>query len=416
MTTAGETVLETGDNAILTNFGVWSPCGTWIVFDRRSDAYGERFDGTTIEAVHVPTGELRQLYRSGNGAHCGAAAFFPDRDRVAFMVGPEHPTADWTYGPTHRSGLLIDLEKPGAALPFDARDLLAPYTPGALRGGSHVYAKHPTRPWVSFTYEDHVCETATAGEANRRTTALGILDRPVAVPLAHDRNANGSAFCVVTFPTVDPRSAKPGEAIRACEEAWIGTTTSLAVLGDTIAADGSIVREVHRVDLPNDPTLAADGPLQGTRECRPAPPAGIRVTRLTHTEGDRFPGVAPPRHWLRSDSDGSRIGFLKRDESGVAQFHVVPTAGGTAVQLTTGRHGIASAFTWHPSRPWVAFIRGGAVTILDADTRKTWPLTVVGRAGTEPLPLACVFSPNGDRVAFQRRAAGINRICVAAVA
>lgn len=56
---------------ILTNTGVWSPCGDWIVFDARSDAAGERFDGTRIQAVNVRTKELgRQVVvvRGGAGA------------------------------------------------------------------------------------------------------------------------------------------------------------------------------------------------------------------------------------------------------------------------------------------------------------------------------------------------------------
>src|SRR4051812_10355912 len=56
---------------ILTNTGVWSPDGEWIVYDIRSDAAGDRFDGTRIEMVHVRTGEVRVLYESTNGAHCG---------------------------------------------------------------------------------------------------------------------------------------------------------------------------------------------------------------------------------------------------------------------------------------------------------------------------------------------------------
>src|SRR2546423_2700903 len=44
---------------ILTNCGVWSADGEWIVYDTRSDAAGAVFDGERIEAVHVETGEVR---------------------------------------------------------------------------------------------------------------------------------------------------------------------------------------------------------------------------------------------------------------------------------------------------------------------------------------------------------------------
>ena len=35
-------------------------------------------------------------------------------------------------------------------------DITAPYTPGALRGGSHVHVFSPNGQLVSFTYNDHV--------------------------------------------------------------------------------------------------------------------------------------------------------------------------------------------------------------------------------------------------------------------
>src|SRR5882762_9692645 len=38
---------------ILTNTGVWSPDGEWIVYDTRSDAPGESFNGEFIRLVKV---------------------------------------------------------------------------------------------------------------------------------------------------------------------------------------------------------------------------------------------------------------------------------------------------------------------------------------------------------------------------
>ncbi|PBD34340.1 hypothetical protein CK247_30830, partial [Klebsiella pneumoniae] len=36
------------------------------------------------------------------------------------------------------------------------RRWIPPYTPGALRGGSHVHVYSPNGQFVSFTYNDHV--------------------------------------------------------------------------------------------------------------------------------------------------------------------------------------------------------------------------------------------------------------------
>ena len=55
---------------------------------------------------------------------------------------------------------------------LDARDLLPPFTPGALRGGTHVHQFSPDGHVVSSTYEDHVLvRNATAGSVSSRHSA-----------------------------------------------------------------------------------------------------------------------------------------------------------------------------------------------------------------------------------------------------
>jgi len=121
-------------NHILTNIGVWSPDGKWIVYDTRSDPAGSIFDGSTIEQVNVETGEVRVLYRSQSGAHCGVATCHPMDDRVIFILGPEDPTPDWQYSAFHRQGVIVHAATPSVAINMDARDIVPPFTPGALRG------------------------------------------------------------------------------------------------------------------------------------------------------------------------------------------------------------------------------------------------------------------------------------------
>jgi hypothetical protein len=62
---------------VLTNTGVWSPDGRWIVYDVRSDAAGAAFDGERIERVHVETGAVEVLYRAQHGAKCGVVTCDP---------------------------------------------------------------------------------------------------------------------------------------------------------------------------------------------------------------------------------------------------------------------------------------------------------------------------------------------------
>jgi len=113
---------------VLTNTGVWSPDGEWIVYDtRRVD-----FDGDTIEMVNVRTGEVREVYRARNGAHCGVVTFHPRENKVVFILGPENPTPDWQYGMFHRQGVIVPTDKRGSAssvVNLDARDITPPFTP-----------------------------------------------------------------------------------------------------------------------------------------------------------------------------------------------------------------------------------------------------------------------------------------------
>ena len=59
---------------------------------------------------------------------------------------------------------------------LDAMDITAPYTPGALRGGSHVHVFSPNGERVSFNYNDHVM--------HELDPALDLRNVGVAAPLA----------------------------------------------------------------------------------------------------------------------------------------------------------------------------------------------------------------------------------------
>ena len=387
---------------ILTNANVWSPDGEWIAYDTRSDAAGDVFDGTRIEMVNVRTKEVRVLYESRNGAHCGVVTWHPTEPKVVFILGPEHPTPDWQYGATHRQGVIVDTRRPGVASNLDARDLMAPFTPGALRGGSHVHVWSPDGKFVSFTYEDHVLATGT-GDPNQRTVGVSVLGRPVRVPRTHPRNHDGEAFSVLAART-------GGDLTKAFEEAWIGPRSALAFQGHVRTASGETISEVFVAELPDDLTQPHDGPLEGTATRRPAPPRGTVQRRLTFTADRRHPGLQGPRHWLRSSPDGTRIGFLMADDAGVVQFWTVAPTGGPPEQVTHNAHPVASAFTWHPDGRRVAFVMDGSVCVTDVATGATTRLTP--RTADAPRPEACVISPDGRWIAFVRRMDGANQICV----
>lgn len=415
---------------ILTNIGVWSPDGEWLVYDTRPDAAGEQFLGRRIEAVRVGTGEVRVLYESGNGAHCGVVTWHPSRREVVFIHGPESPTADWSYGPFHRQGVLVDWDRPGVARPLDARDLVAPFTPGALRGGSHVHVFSGDGAWVSFTYEDHVMAQAEPGvgvDLNQRNVGVSVVGRPVKVGVGHARNHDGTAFTVLVTRTVNQPRPGSDEIQKAFEEGWVGTRgyrrgdgvwqKALAFQGLVVGRNGASHAEVFIVDLPEDLTVPGDGPLAGSASLRPRPPKGVEQRRLTFTEGRRFPGIQGPRHWLRVDSAGTRIACLMKDDAGVVQIWTVSPLGGELRQVTRNAHSVASAFTWSPDGTALAYVMDGSVWVTDAATGETRRLTEPGAAEDAPRPEACVFSPDGGRIAFVRHLAvpeggRANQICV----
>jgi hypothetical protein len=113
------------------------------------------------------------------------------------------------------------------AINLDARDLTPPFTPGALRGGSHVHVWDAAGDRVSFTYEDHVLAQfsgpTSENAINLRNIGVSVPGRPVHVSKDHPRNHDGEYFSVlVTHTTANP---KPGsdEINKAFEEGWVGT-------------------------------------------------------------------------------------------------------------------------------------------------------------------------------------------------
>jgi Tol biopolymer transport system component len=404
---------------VLTNINVWSPDGRWIVYDTRSDPAGEKFDGRTIEVVNVESREVREIYRSRNGAYCGVASFSPASNQVAFILGPENPTDDWTYSAWHRQGVIVDIARPGLARAIDARDTTAPFTPGALRGGTHVHVFSGDGKWISFTYEDHVLATLDAGgsslhDINQRNIGVSVPGRPVVVAKDHPRNHDGEMFSVLVSRTVNAPRPGSDEISRAFEEAWVGTRgylrpngtrqhRAIAFQGHVTTNSGATISEVFVVDLPNDLTMPGDAPLEGTETTRPGAPRGARQRRLTHTEHRKYPGLQGPRHWLRSSPDGARIAFLMRDEAGIVQIWTISPVGGEPRQLTHNSFDVASAFSWSPDGRSIAYVADNSIFVSDAESGAATRLTDRTENPSAPRPEACVFSPDGKRIAYVRQ-------------
>ena len=397
---------------ILTNTNVWSPDSQWLVYDVRSDPAGDLFDGSRIEAVHVETGEVRVLYQSANGAHCGVVTHHPHLPQVVFILGPEHPTEDWRYGPNHRQGAVVETRTPGAFVRLDARDLLPPLTPGALRGGSHVHVWDATGDWLSFTYNDAVTEPGL------RDVGIAIPGHPVRVKPGHPRNHNGDWFSALITRTVS--SPRPGsdEIKRANEEGWIGTNgylrsdgtrqrRAIAFQGQVVTEQGADVTEVFIVDLPDELSKDAASAANTSATGRIEPLAGSHQRRLTRTSDRPFPGIQGTRHWLRSSPDGARIACLMKDDNGISQIWIVLTATGELTQLTHNASDISTALSWSSDGRWIAHGLAEEVCLTDTTTGQTRPIVglrqTAGPQGRGHLRKeACVISPDGTKIAFVR--------------
>ena len=363
--------------------------------------------------VNIKSGEVREFYRARKGAHCGVPIFHPRENKVAFILGPENPTPEWDYGPFHRQGVIVRTDRRASPANLDARDITPPFTPGALRGGSHVHVWDPSGEWVSFTYEDHVlANTGPRADANLRNIGVSV-PHPVRVKRDHPRNHDGEYFSVVvTRTTANPRPGSD-DIKKAFEEGWVGSNhRAIAFQGHAVTVRGETIAEVFIVDLPENLTVEGDGPLAGTETHMPFPPKGCVQRRLTFTADRKFPGIQGPRHWLRSAPDGSRIAFLMKDDAGVVQLWIVSPKGGSAQQLTRNRFGIASAFTWSPDGKQIAHVMDNTLCVTDAASGETHRLTSQSDGATAPRPEACVFAPDGKKIAYVRRINDSNQIFV----
>jgi hypothetical protein len=238
----------------------------------------------------------------------------------------------------------------------------------------------------------------------------------VSVLQDHPRNHDGQYFTVLVARTT--ANPKPGsdEIKKAFEEGWVGTNgylradgtrqkRALAFQGHVVTDKGETISEIFIVDLPENLTVPGDGPLAGTETRMPSPPKGVTQRRLTYTAARKFPGVQGPRHWLRTSPDGSQIAFLMKDDDGVVQLWTVSPNGGAPLRVTKNPWSIASTFTWSPDGRQIAHVLDNSVGVTEVSSGRTIRVTQRFADVESPRPEACVFSPDGRKVAYVRRVA-----------
>lgn len=402
---------------VLTNIGVWTPDGKWLLYDTRSDTPFSPLDGKQIKMINVVTKEIKTIYEGQNGADCFVVTCNPKRPEAVFILGPEHPTEDWKYSFSHRQGAIVEIDHPGKKRDLDARDITAPFTPGALRGGSHVHVFSGDGEWVSFTYNDHLLMLNKPGaDPDQRNIGVSApIGKPVHVHKDSIRNHGSSYFTVLATHTVTHPKPGSDEIQRAVEEGWIGVNgylrsdgtrqkRALAFQGEVVTTGGKVIPEVFVSDLPEDITVPSElGPLEGTETTRPMPPKGTVQRRLTYTADRKYPGIQGPRHWLRSSPDGTRIAFLMKDDDGFVQIWTVSPLGGSApVQLTHDSWSVSSAISWSHDGHRIAYAADNSVFTVDTITGASKRLTKRSGDDDKPRPEACVFSPDDSQIAFMR--------------
>ena len=391
----------------LTNINTWTPDSQWLVFDVRPS--GASFTGETIERVNIHTGEVEVIYRATQQAHVGVVTVHPKSEKYVFIHGPENPDETWHYDFHHRHGVIA---WQGDVTNLDAMDITVPFTPGALRGGSHVHVFSPNGEFVSFTYNDHVLRERSPA-LDLRNVGVASPYGPVTVSVQHPREYSGSHWCVLVSQTTPAPQPGSDQINRAYEEGWVGNH-ALAFIGDTLSVNGEKVPELFIVDLPQDESgwkQPGDAPLEGSESTMPAPPAGVVQRRLTFTHDRAFPGlVNQPRHWVRSHPLASEIAFLMRDDHGVVQLWLISPQGGAPRQLTHCSSDIQSAFNWHPSGQWLGFVLENRIACCDAQTGEIDFLTKNHEA--PPSADAIVFSPDGQQVAWMEDVEGFRQLWV----
>ncbi|RZL18642.1 MAG: DUF3748 domain-containing protein, partial [Pedobacter sp.] len=207
---------------------IFSPDGKWIVYDTRND--GTQIGSTpTIEMVHIETGEVREVYRTSNqtehGPGVGAASFSPVAEQVIFIHGIRNADAGRPYGFTRRTGVMVNLSSPGVPVFMDARQITAPFTPGALRGGTHAHGWSPDGKYISFTYNDYVLEQRSAKQPDVQDLRMvGIMfPKKVEVLDSHDlENHDGEMFSVIISDVTERPAPGSDEIDKAFDESWIG--------------------------------------------------------------------------------------------------------------------------------------------------------------------------------------------------
>ena len=375
---------DSSKNHDLDNNDNFSPDGKWLVYDTRT-GIGGIGGSPSVERINIESGENQVLFGVKDnhdfGPGAGAASYNPLTNRVIFIHGLEVCSAENPYQQWRRTGVMVDDNNPNVPILMDARDITFPYSPGALRGGTHRHEWSRDGKWVGYTYNDAIMkkfEDSTGIKWNLRTIAVSNKRHRVTVHPGHpDENVPGTWYSAVVVRVVpDP---KPGsdEISNAASDSWIGTSgytkpdgtlqVARAFIGKVNNKDGKPVDELFVVDIPDSLNVPGEfGPLEGTRTTFPMPPKVTVQRRLTHTADTKFPGCGGV---VRSSPDGKLISFIAADQNGVKQVFGIAPAGGSPIQLTNHPTDVQGAVRWSKDNQRILYIWDNSIVLTEVSDR-----------------------------------------------
>lgn len=384
--------------------GVFSKDGQWVVFDGRNDdtKIGET---PVIGVVHMKTGEEQVIYQTKNstqyGPGVGAASFSPVADRVLFIHGLVSADKEKPYHISRRTGVAVDLEHPFLPVFMDARDITAPYIPGALRGGTHAHCWSGDGRMISFTYNDALVEP------DLRTVGVMLdVGHPILVDSAEGNNSGQFYAAVIADVVPEPRPGSD-EISKAFDECWVGKAGytnaaghripyAIAFQGNTRNEKGETAAEIFIADL--DPAgIGNDTAAVGAPGTRPRVPEGVQVQRVSRTPK----GLSLVRHWLRSSPDGRFIYALAPDENNIVQIISCAVNSGQVRYLTQNRTSIDYSFNLDKEGNRIAYVTDNNIYIWDLAANKNRQVTF-NKPGDPKIAGAPSFAPDGRMLVFNQ--------------
>ena len=406
---------------------VFSSNDRWIVFDNRNDDTQIIKNGS-IGMVNVDTGEIKDIYTVADqneyGPGVGAAVINPKTDEVVFIHGLANADSLNPYTFTRRTAVAVSPFRTSEPIRLDARDVSPPFTPGALRGGTHAYSFSGDGQWISFTYNDAIMEQLAKTDStikDLRTIGVMIPSKPVEVTGTDAfENFDGQRFSTVIAQVTEVPRSGSDEISKAYEEGWIGTggylnakgvvhNKALAFLGDVRDDTSQKITEVFVADL-SDPLIDAkdNSNISGSESTRPEPPKGVRQRRLTFTQDRKFPGVQGPRQWIRSLPDGSLIFFPMKDDAGLVQIFAISPNGGPLKQITKNNFSFETSFGIDPEGEFLAYGYDQDIYLTGIKTGKTRRISPERADGSTELS-NINWSNDGKMLAYNRKVKAQNK-------